>query len=77
MRYRYADAEVVIEDRYTLLSAVTETVEAIIARIRALNANHSRGARRRKGVNRNLPRNRIKPIYAIDLQCRVIRTIGP
>ena len=37
VRYRYADAEVVIEDRYTLLSAVTETVEAIIARIRALN----------------------------------------
>jgi HEPN domain-containing protein/predicted nucleotidyltransferase len=36
VRYRYADAEVVIEDRYTLLSAVAETVEAIMVRIRAL-----------------------------------------
>lgn len=38
VRYRYADAQVVIDDRDALLSAVTETVEAIIARIRALNA---------------------------------------
>lgn len=38
VRYRYADAQVVIEDRDALLSAVTDTVEAIIARIRALNA---------------------------------------
>ena len=38
VRYRYADAHVVIDDRDALLSAVTETVEAIIARIRALNA---------------------------------------
>ncbi len=38
VRYRYADAHVVIEDRDALLSAVKETVEAIIARIRALNA---------------------------------------
>ena len=38
IRYRYADAQVVIEDRYALLSAVTETVEAMIVRIRALIA---------------------------------------
>ncbi|MDE2889964.1 MAG: HEPN domain-containing protein [Gemmatimonadota bacterium] len=38
VRYRYADAQVVIEDRDALLSAVTETVEAIIDRIRTLNA---------------------------------------
>ena len=38
VRYRYADAQVVIDDRDALLSAVTETVEAIIARTRALNA---------------------------------------
>ena len=38
VRYRYSDAEVVIEYRDALLSAVKETVEAIIARIRALNA---------------------------------------
>ena len=38
VRYRYADAQVVIEDRDALLSAVTETVEAIIARIRTLTA---------------------------------------
>ena len=38
VRYRYADAQVVIEDRDGLLSAATETVEAIIARIRELNA---------------------------------------
>ena len=38
VRYRYSDAQVAIEDRDALLSAVTETVEAIIARIRALNA---------------------------------------
>ena len=37
VRYRYSDAEVVIEYRDALLSAVTETVEAIIARIRVLN----------------------------------------
>ena len=36
VRYRYADAEVEIEDRYTLLLAVTETVEAIMVRIRTL-----------------------------------------
>ena len=38
VRYRYADAQVVIEDRDALLSAVTETVETIIARVLALNA---------------------------------------
>ncbi|MDE3258299.1 MAG: HEPN domain-containing protein [Gemmatimonadota bacterium] len=37
VRYRYSDPQVVIEDRDALLSAVTETVEAVIARIRALN----------------------------------------
>ena len=38
VRYRYAGAQVVMEDRLALLSVVTETVEAIVARIRALNA---------------------------------------
>ena len=38
VRYRYAGAEVVMDDRFALLAAVTETVEAIIARIRALVA---------------------------------------
>ena len=38
VRYRYSDAQVAIEDRNALLSAVTETVETIIAHIRALNA---------------------------------------
>ena len=38
VRYRYAGAQVVIEDRDSLLSAVSETVTAIIVRIRALNA---------------------------------------
>ncbi len=38
VRYRYADAQVVIDDRDALLSAVTETVEDIIVRIRGLNA---------------------------------------
>ena len=37
VRYRYGDAQVVIEDRDALLSAVTESVEAMIARIHALN----------------------------------------
>lgn len=38
VRYRYSDAQVAIEDRDALLSEVTGNVEAIIARIRALNA---------------------------------------
>ncbi len=38
MRYRYAGTEVVIDDRFALLATVTETVAAIIARIRALTA---------------------------------------
>ena len=38
VRYRYAGAEVVMDDRFALLSAATETVEAILARIRALTA---------------------------------------
>ena len=38
VRYRYAGAEVVMDDRFALLAAVTETVAAIIARIRALTA---------------------------------------
>ncbi len=50
VRYRYSDAQVVIDDRDALLSAVPETVEAIIARIRALNAAPARGARDRIGT---------------------------
>ena len=38
VRYRYAGAEVVMDDRFALLATVTETVEAIIVRIRALLA---------------------------------------
>ena len=38
VRYRYAGAQIVIEDRDALLSAVTDTVEAILDRIRALIA---------------------------------------
>jgi HEPN domain-containing protein/predicted nucleotidyltransferase len=38
VRYRYVGAEVVMDDRFALLAAVTETVAAIIARIRALTA---------------------------------------
>ena len=38
MRYRYAGAEVAMDDRSALLAAVTETVEAIIARLRVLTA---------------------------------------
>ncbi len=38
VRYRYAGAEVVMDDRFALLAAVPETVAAIIARIRVLVA---------------------------------------
>ena len=38
VRYRYAGAEVVMDDRFALLAAVAETVAAIIARIRVLVA---------------------------------------
>ena len=38
VRYRYAGAQVVIDDRSELLEAVTGTVTAIIDRIRALTA---------------------------------------
>ncbi|MXX38897.1 MAG: HEPN domain-containing protein [Gemmatimonadetes bacterium] len=38
VRYRYAGAEVVMDDRFALLEAVAETVTEIIARIRALVA---------------------------------------
>ena len=38
VRYRYAGAEVVMDDRFALLAAVTETVAAILTRIRALTA---------------------------------------
>ncbi len=38
VRYRYAGAEVVMDDRFELLAAVRETVAAILARIRALVA---------------------------------------
>ena len=38
VRYRYAGAEVVMDDRFALLAAATETVGAILARIRVLVA---------------------------------------
>ena len=38
MRYRYAGAEVVMDDRFELLAAVGETVAAVLARLRALVA---------------------------------------
>ena len=38
VRYRYAGAAVVMDDRFELLAAVTEIVAAILARIRALTA---------------------------------------
>ena len=38
VRYRYAGAQVVLNNRYALLSAGTETVEAIVARTRTLTA---------------------------------------
>lgn len=44
VRYRYAGAEVVMDDRFALLAAVTETVEAIIARIRVLTPMEEEGA---------------------------------
>ena len=44
VRYRYAGAEVVMDDRFALLAAVKETVEAILARIRVLTATEGEGA---------------------------------
>ena len=44
MRYRYAGAEVVVDDRFALLAAVRETVEAILARIRVLIATEGEGS---------------------------------
>ena len=44
VRYRYAGAEVVMDDRFALLAAVRETVEAILARIRVLTATEGEGA---------------------------------
>ena len=44
VRYRYAGAEVVMDDRFALLAAVTETVEAILARIRVLTPMEEEGA---------------------------------
>ena len=41
VRYRYAGAEVLMDDRFALLAAVAETVAAIIARIRVLVATDS------------------------------------
>ena len=38
VRYRYAGAEVVLDDRFALLAAATETVATILARIRVLTA---------------------------------------
>ncbi|MDE2889966.1 MAG: nucleotidyltransferase domain-containing protein [Gemmatimonadota bacterium] len=43
VRYRYSNPHVVIEDRDALLSAVTETVEAIVDRIRTLYATTTEG----------------------------------
>ena len=43
VRYRYEGAEVVMDDRFALLAAATETVEAILARIRALTAGKEAG----------------------------------
>lgn len=44
VRYRYAGAEVVMDDRFALLAAVRETVEAILARIRVLTATEEEGS---------------------------------
>ena len=44
VRYRYVGAEVVMDDRFALLAAVTETVEAILARIRVLTPMEEEGA---------------------------------
>ena len=44
VRYRYAGAEVVMDDRFALLAAVKETVEAILARIRVLTATEGEGS---------------------------------
>ena len=44
VRYRYAGAEVVVDDRFALLAAVRETVEAILARIRVLIATEGEGS---------------------------------
>ena len=44
VRYRYAGAEVVMDDRFALLAAVRETVEAILARIRVLTATEGEGS---------------------------------
>lgn len=44
VRYRYVGAEVVMDDRFALLAAVTETVEAILSRIRVLIATEGEGS---------------------------------
>ena len=41
VRYRYAGAEVVLDDRFALLAAATETVATILARIRVLTATEA------------------------------------
>ena len=41
VRYRYAGAEVVLDDRFALLAAATETVATILARIRVLTTTEA------------------------------------
>ena len=49
VRYRYAGAEVVMDDRFALLAAATETVGAILARIRVLVATEEEELSSEKG----------------------------
>ena len=49
VRYRYAGAEVVMDDRFALLAATAETVEAILARIRVLVATEEEELGSEKG----------------------------
>ncbi len=49
VRYRYAGAEVVMDDRFALLAAATETVGAILARIRVLVATEEEELGSEKG----------------------------
>ena len=51
VRYRYAGAEVVMDDRFALLTAVTEIVESIIARIRALVATEEEMGHQNSSTN--------------------------
>ena len=49
VRYRYAGAEAVMDDRFALLAATAETVEAILARIRVLVATEEENFSSEKG----------------------------